>query len=259
VKARRSTLRPDAGSTAGSPQCAQQPPDVSPGCEDDAVLLTVQIADWELEESGRILSVGDRHQFWLTFEEAERRLPATDVVNLIHGVAVPLPTWPGAGSGRHPIRIDVDGGALYWDAPEPVSGRVEVAGTISTNIVDAPEGFPETSCVLRRVRMVWDDLVVGPEGVWRSTGEGPRYEEVTSTYLPVPERTAFDPEVEAELGRRARAAYDRELAEGRRSPGESFTSGLKVPPSSWKVPAGTTETRWTGVLMDLETVDADRE
>src|SRR4029079_5949876 len=76
---------------------------------------------------------------------------------------------------------------------------------------------------------------------------------------PVPERTAFDPEVEAELGRRARAAYDRELAEGRRSPGESFTSGLKVPPSSWKVPAGTTETRWTGVLMDLETVDADRE
>jgi hypothetical protein len=107
--------------------------------------------------------------------------------------------------------------------------------------------------------MVWDDLVVGPEGVWRSTGEGPRYEEVTSTYLPVPERTAFDPEVEAELGRRARAAYDRELAEGRRSPGESFTSGLKVPPSSWKVPAGTTETRWTGVLMDLETVDADRE
>src|SRR6185503_15453022 len=123
-------------------QYAQQPPDVSPGCEDDAVLLTVQIADWELEESGRILSVGDRHQFWLTFEEAERRLPATDVVNLIHGVAVPLPTWPGAGSGRHPIRIDVDGGALYWDAPEPVSGRVEVAGTISTNIVDAPEGFP---------------------------------------------------------------------------------------------------------------------
>ena len=141
---------------------------------------------------------GDREQFWLTFEEAERRAPATEQVNLIAGVAFPLPTWPGAELGRHPVRIDVDGGALYWDAPEQVSGPIEVAGTVSTNNVDAPEGFPETSGVVRRVRMVWADSVIDPQGVWRGTGEGIRYEEVTSTYFPVPEPTVLEPEVEAE-------------------------------------------------------------
>ncbi len=44
---------------------------------------------------------------------------------------------------------------MYWDAPERVTGAIEVPGTISTSNVDAPEGLPETSGVLRRVRMVW--------------------------------------------------------------------------------------------------------
>jgi hypothetical protein len=131
------------------------------------MLLTVRVSDWELEESGRILSVGDRERFWLIFHEAT----ATERVNVIGGVAAQLPSWPGAEFGRHPTRIDVEGGALYWDAPERVTGPMEVAGTISTNDVDAPEGFPETSGVLRRVRMVWDDFVISPEGAWRSTGE----------------------------------------------------------------------------------------
>lgn len=223
------------------------------------MLLTVEVPEWELEEGGRVLSVGDNAEFWLTFEEAERRAPATERINVIRGIAVPLPTWPGGEFGRHPVRIDVEGGALYWDAPEQVTGPIEVAGTISTNNVDAPEGFPETSGVLRRVRMVWNDFVISQEGVWRSTGEGTGYEEVTSTYFPVREPTPFDPEVEAELRRMARQAYDREAAAGRLSPGESFKVGLKVPPSNRKIPAGTTETRWTGVLIDLETAGSDRD
>jgi hypothetical protein len=222
------------------------------------MLLTVEVPPWELEENGRVLSVGDNAELWLTFEEAERRAPATERVNLVRGVAVPLPTWPGGEFGRHPVRIDVDGGALYWDAPERVIGPIAVAGTISTNNVDAPEGFPATSGVLRGVRMVWSDFVISPQGVWLSTGEGTRYEEVRSTYFPVREPVPFDPEVEAELRRLARQAYDREMAAGRLSPGESFGVGLKVPASNRKIPAGTSETRWTGVLIDFDTSDSDR-
>ncbi len=201
-----------------------------------------------------------RVRFWLTFEEADRGAPAVEQVDVIRGVAVPLPAWPGAEFGRHPVRIDIEGGALYWDAPEEVTGPIDVVGTINTNSVDAPDGFPETSGVLRRVRMVWKDFVFGPEAVWRSTGEEARYEEVTSTYFPVREPTAFDQDVEAELGRRARAVYDRELAAGRLSPGDAFRIGLKVPGSSRKLPVGTTQTRWTGVLIDLDTgPDSDRD
>jgi len=219
------------------------------------VLLTVEVSEWELEESGHILSVGAQEQFWLTFEEAGLRAPATERVNLIRGVAVPLGSWPGGEFGRHPVRIDVKGGALYWDAPEQVSGPIEVAGTISTNNLDAPAGFPQTTGVLRRIRMMWAGFVIGPEGVWRSAGEGTRYEEVTSTYFPVREPTAFDPEVEAELRQRAREAHDHEMAAGRLSPGESFEVGLTVPASKRKGPAAMRETRWTGVLIDLDTAD----
>jgi hypothetical protein len=223
------------------------------------VLLTLGVSDWELEESGRVLSVGDQEQFWLTFEDAERRAPATERVNLIRGLAVPFPTWPGAEFGRHPVRIDVEGGALYWDAPERVTGPIEVAGTIGTNNVDAPKGFPQTTGVVRRVRMVWSDFVISPEGVWRGTGQGTRYEEVTSTYFPVREPTAFDPHVEAELSRQAREAYDRDMAAGRVNPGESFKVVLNVPASNRKIPPGTREARWTGVLIDLDTADWHRD
>jgi hypothetical protein len=213
------------------------------------MLLTVEVSEWELEERGRILCVGDRERFWLTFEEAERRAPAAERINVIRGVAVPLPPWPGAEFGWHAVRIDIEGGALYWDAPERTTGAIEVAGTISTNHVDAPEGFPETTGVLRRVRMVWDDFALSQERVWRSVGEGARYEEVT----------AFDPEVEAELRRTAGQAYDREMAARRLSPGESFELGLKVPSSNRNIPAGTTQTRWMGVLIDFDTADSGPE
>jgi hypothetical protein len=104
--------------------------------------------------------------------------------------------------------------------------------------------------------MVWNDFVMSSEGVWQSTGEGPRYEEVTSTYIPASEPSVHDPELEVEVRRLAREAYDREVAAGRLSPGETFKIGLLVPPSNRKIPAGTTETRWTGALIDFETTDS---
>src|SRR3954454_21256806 len=230
--------------------------DSSSGCEAGSMLLTVQVPGWELEENGRILSVGDRARFWLTFAESQGRAVATELVNVVRGVAVPLPTWPGAEAGRYPVRIDIDGGALYWDAPKRVTGHLEGAGTIRTDLVDAPAGFPETSGVVRRVRMVWADVVMSPDGTWRARGEHARYEEVTSTYLPVPVRSGFDSDVEAALRRAAREAYDRDVADGRLSPGAPFEIGLKVPPSSRGIPAGAAQTRWAGALLDLETVDS---
>lgn len=146
------------------------------------MVLTVEVSDWELEESGRIVRVGDDVRLWLIFEEAARSVPGTQRASRLRGRAVPLESWPGAEFGRHPTRIDVEGGAVYWDAPEPVSGPIEAVGTIRSNTVDAPDGFPGTSAVVRRLRMVWDDVVVGTDGdpVVAAT----RYEEVASTYVP---------------------------------------------------------------------------
>jgi hypothetical protein len=222
-------------------------------CEDGAVLLSVRIPEWELESDGRILRVGDEVRFWLTFQEFERSTPPAEQVSVIQGVALPLPRWPGAEFGRHPVQINIDGGTLYWDAPEPVAGPVEVAGSVGTNNVDAPDGFPETAGVLRRVRMEWQDLVMNPDGGWRGKGAGTRYEEVPTTYFPVvPEAEDLDAEVEAEMHRQARAAYERELASGRLKPGDSFEIAVAVPSTAREIPVGATDTRWTGVLIDLE-------
>jgi hypothetical protein len=130
------------------------------------MVLTVHVPEWELEESGRVLSVGDEHRCWLSFEEAPRSARSADKVRVIRGVAVPLRAWPGAELGRYPVRIELDAGVLYWDAPEPVSGALEVAGTVSSNAVDAPDGFPETTGVIRRLRREWHDSVVGHDESW---------------------------------------------------------------------------------------------
>jgi hypothetical protein len=223
------------------------------------VIVKVLVEEWELEESGRVLSVGDEVSFWLTFQEADGVEVSAEEVQTIQGVARPLPTWAGGKSGRHPVHIDIAGGALYWDAPAPFEGAVEVAGRISSNIVDAPDGFPETRGVVRRLRMVWHEYANGPDGMWTHERGGPRYEEVSSTYLPAIEAAVPDPEVEAEMRRQARQAYDRELAAGRLNPGDSFEVGIKVPHTARKVPSGTTESRWTGALIDLETADSLKE
>ena len=199
----------------GKREQSTRPPFLELGlpCQHDDMLLTVEVPRWQLEESGRVLSIGDHVKSWLTFEEAQRRAPEAGRYNLIHGCAVPLGPWPGAEFGRHPTRIDVEGGALYWDAPQRVAGRLDVAGTISTNNVDAPEGFPETSGVVRRVRMVWSDFNKSPkEGVWLSAGEEPSYEDARSTYIPEAEAKPHTPLL-----------------------------------------AGSRKTRWTAALIDLDT------
>lgn len=133
-----------------------------------------------------MLSVGDRVTSWLTFEEADRLALSADLVQVIRGTARPLPEWPGAEPQRHPTQVDFDGGAVYWDAPEPVAGAVEIAGEVVWNTIDAPPGFPETSGLVRRLRMEWQEM----------DGER-RYEDVAATYVPTRELGPPDPEVEA--------------------------------------------------------------
>ena len=151
------------------------------------MILKVLTAEWVLEEDMRILRVGDDIRSWLTFREvgpADQQAPSVQVVR---GRATPLPSWPGAEHGRHPVRIDVTGAALYWDAPAPVGGPVEgpieVTGTVETNNIDAPTGFPETAGVIRGLWMVWRRPTRLDATTWTVEGE-PRYEEVQATYLP---------------------------------------------------------------------------
>ena len=175
--------------------------------------LRVRVQAWELEEDGRVLTTGDEISSWLTFREAEPSSASAEPVQVIRGVASGLPNWPGAELGRHPVQIYIDGALLYWDAPEPLEGEIEVSGTVSTNTVDAPEGFPATRFTVRRVQMEWQDLPHWGGGVWGNENGLARYEEVEETYLP-----AHEAEAEAE------AAVD------------------------------ATQTRWTGVLMDVKVI-----
>jgi hypothetical protein len=80
-------------------------------------MLTVRVPAWELEEDGRVLSVGDTVSSWLTFEESRVTQLLGDSVQVIRGTARRLPRWPGATGARHPVRLDVAAAALYWDAP----------------------------------------------------------------------------------------------------------------------------------------------
>lgn len=219
-------------------------------CEYVSVIFRVWIPAWQLEEETRALRVGDELSSWLTFREAAEVSPPAEAVHVVEGTARPLPDWPGATLGRHPLQIDVAGGALYWDAPEPIEGAVAVAGIVCTNNVDAPDGFPETTGVVRRIRMEWHDFVMGANGSWRSERTASRYEEVPATYFPAAEAEDVDPEVEAELARRAREAYDREVSQGRLRRGDRLTVAL--PAHRPAPPPGTNEARWTGVLIDLD-------
>lgn len=221
------------------------------GCEDTDVILTVRVATWELEEDGRVLRVGDEFSSWLTFHAADATSASPQDVQVILGSARPLPTWPGEGLDVHPVQIDLADGALYWEAPNPVEGPVQVVGAVCTNNIDAPDGFPETTGVVRRIRMEWRDYVMGPDNSWRDVSGGLRYEEVPATYFPPIEIEKPDPEAEADLKRRARQASEREVSAGRLKPGDPFTAVLGAPPRP--TPPGVTETRWTSVLIDLET------
>ena len=144
------------------------------------------------------------------------------------------------------MQINLDGGALYWDAPEPLEGDVEVAGTVSTNKVDAPDGFPETRGAVSRVQMEWQDFTHQGGGLWDNESGEVRYEDVSATYIPAIE---VDAEVQAAASRAARREVKRRVPLSRRLRGGSFTVALKGP--AVEVPVGATKTQWTGVLMDV--------
>ena len=116
--------------------------------------VKVHVPEWVLEEDQRILHQGDELVSWLTFHEVGST-NASLPVETVRGVATPLPSWPGARFGRHPTRVDVDGGALYWDAPEPVEGEVELTGTLAHDNTDAPHRFPQTRYVVRGLSKEW--------------------------------------------------------------------------------------------------------
>lgn len=145
--------------------------------------LKVHVPAWVLEEDHRVLRLGDELRSWLTFHEIG---PADTAgpVQTVHGVAHLLASWAGAELGRHPTRIDVDGGALYWDAPEPVDGEVELTGTVRHNTIDAPDRFPETLYVVRGLSMEWQELTHQGGQTWGNETGTCRYEDVTETHLP---------------------------------------------------------------------------
>ena len=152
------------------------------------MIVSVWVVEWYLDEDRRVLQVGDTISSWLTFEDAERlQLRPDERLQSVRGVARALPRWLGAEDGRHPVAVDIDGGGtLYWDAPERVEGAIEITGTISLNNTDAPDGFPTTDGVVRRVRMEWQEYEFAGDGsrLQPSPGTHPLYEDVLASYLP---------------------------------------------------------------------------
>jgi hypothetical protein len=156
-------------------------------CQDGQVIVSVWVVEWYLDEDRRVLQVGDTISSWLTFEDAERlQLRPQERLHTIRGIARALPRWPGTEDGRHPVAIELDGGTLYWDAPERLEGTIEVTGTISLNNTDAPDGFPTTHGVVRRVRMEWQEFEFAQGGSrpGPKMGTHPFYEDVLASYLP---------------------------------------------------------------------------
>ena len=63
--------------------------------------------------------------------------------------------------------------------------RCEITGVVSLNNIDAPDGFPATRGVIRRVRMEWQATGTGTDGQRVSLpGAASHYEEVPVGYLP---------------------------------------------------------------------------
>ena len=148
------------------------------------MILLVRVPAWVLDEDRRCISVGDELSSWLTFEDEERPGLSGAAIRTLQGVAHVLRPWPGSEDGCIPTALVVGGTTLYWDAPRRAEGPVEISGTISTNNVDAPDGFPCTTGVVRRVRMEWRRLEDGQHGAATFVGAEALHEDVSSTYLP---------------------------------------------------------------------------
>ena len=82
-------------------------------------------------------------------------------------------------------RIDVGPAALYWDAPEPVQGDVQLVGVVRRNTVDAPAGLPVSRSTVRRVRMDRRDFGQTAARTWEPVNAKAGYEDVAASYLPV--------------------------------------------------------------------------
>ena len=104
------------------------------------MVLTVHVPAWHLEEDCVVVAVGDHLSTWLEFREGTRGGMPHQAQHRLTGLARPAPGWDGAEWGRHPTIVDSDGAAIYWDAPRPVAGPVDVTGVVSANNVDAPDG-----------------------------------------------------------------------------------------------------------------------
>lgn len=151
------------------------------------MLLTVSIPAWSLDEDGRVPGLGDSYRSWLVLVEAERHSHVPEGLQRIHGNAITLPDWAGGTWGRHPVRVDAGEVALYWEAPEPVTGAIELDARVEANTIDAPPGFPRTTGVVRRVRLEWSDRVVTDRGERPVLLETARYEDVSVNRLVDPE------------------------------------------------------------------------
>ena len=118
--------------------------------------LPVVVPGWEIECCLEPPSVGDLVEWPLQFVERENPEGAPDpTLVALQAVATPLPDWEGATEERWPVRLDLPGGSFYWDAPKEVeAGPVELRGyLLLVRHGDAPDDFPETTGIVRRVQV----------------------------------------------------------------------------------------------------------
>lgn len=147
------------------------------------MILTVHVEGWQLEEDGRILRVGDDFSGLLFFEEAGRWLMPPESLQQIAGRARPI-AWDWHEAHRHPVQVEVGSAALYWSAPEHMVGDVRLTGGVNVDSTDAPEDFPATHGVIRRIRMEWREYVREARS-WQFNNDQARYEDVPrATCLP---------------------------------------------------------------------------
>lgn len=150
-----------------------------PGC------FTVSIPEWSLAEDARVLHLGDTFRGWLVLVEAEREPRSAERIQRVRGTATPLPVWAGRLLSHHPVRVDADGAVLWWDAPAPIEGPVELEGWIEANLIDAPPDFPMNQGTIRRMQLEWCDAVITGPGERTVLTERARYDEVeTSLHEP---------------------------------------------------------------------------
>ncbi|KRE62380.1 hypothetical protein [Nostocoides sp. Soil756] len=145
-------------------------------------LFTVSIPEWSLAEDGQVLRRGDTYRSWWVFVEADREARPTERLQRITADATLLPPWWGR-LGPQSVRLDAGGAVLYWDAPYPVEGPVEVHGWIEASHVDAPPDFPMNDGIVRRVRLEWcEAMATGPRERTVLIDKG-RYEEVEASQI----------------------------------------------------------------------------